>query len=120
MKDGRPIGMARDELSGDNPIVVGGASQYGWVRATDPGSWISFNACNSGGPLLVQTMDGKVTLSGGFSFLTNWTVRSGSAQGSYTLADYQNQRCMTDNGPGNAVTMVTCTPGNTAQEWRFQ
>ncbi|MFD7829700.1 serine/threonine-protein kinase [Kitasatospora sp. NPDC059803] len=120
VKDGRPIGMARDELSGDNPIVVGGASQYGWVRATNPGSWISFNACNSGGPLLVQTMDGKVTLSGGFSFLTNWTVRSGSAQGSYTLADYQNHSCMTDNGPGNAVTMVTCTPGNTAQEWRFQ
>ncbi|MFJ2188219.1 protein kinase [Kitasatospora sp. NPDC087861] len=120
VKDGHPIGMAHDDLSGDNPIVVGGASQYGWVRATNPGSWILFNACNSGGPQLVQTMDGKVTLSGGFSFLTNWTVRNGSAQGSYTLADYQNQSCMTDNGVGNAVTMVTCTPGNAAQEWRFQ
>ncbi|MER7752175.1 serine/threonine-protein kinase [Kitasatospora sp. NPDC097643] len=120
VKDGRPIGMAHDNLNGDNPIVVGGAAQYGWVRSTDPGAWTLLNACNNGGPLLVQTMDGKVTLNGGFSFLTRWTVRNGSTQGSYTLADYQNQSCMTNNGPGAEVTMVTCTPGNQAQEWRFQ
>lgn len=120
VKDGRPIGMRNDNLNGDNPIVLGGASQYGWVRSTDPGSWILFNACNNGGPQLVQTMDGKVVLSNGYSFLTRWTVRNGSTAGSYTLADYQNQSCMTDNGPGNELTMVTCTPGNTAQEWRLQ
>ncbi|MFJ9771111.1 protein kinase [Kitasatospora sp. NPDC101157] len=120
VKDGRPIGMRNDNLNGDNPIVLGGVDQYGWVRSTDPGSWILFNACNNGGPQLVQTMDGKVVLSNGFSFLTRWTVRNGSTAGSYTLADYQNQSCMTDNGPGNEITMVTCTPGNAAQEWRFQ
>ncbi|MFI9359725.1 serine/threonine-protein kinase [Kitasatospora sp. NPDC053057] len=120
VKDGRPIGMRNDNLNGDNPIVLGGAAQYGWVRSTDPGSWILFNACNNGGPQLVQTMDGKVVLSNGFSFLTRWTVRNGSTAGSYTLADYQNQSCMTDNGPGNDLTMVACTPGNTAQEWRLQ
>ncbi|MFE3500654.1 serine/threonine-protein kinase [Kitasatospora sp. NPDC059160] len=120
VKDGRPIGMRSDNLNGDNPIVLGGASQYGWVRATDPGNWILFNACNNGGPQLVQTMDGKVVLSNGYSFLTRWTVRNGSTPGSYTLGDYQNQSCMTDNGPGNELTMVACTPGNTAQEWRLQ
>ncbi|MEV7184820.1 serine/threonine-protein kinase [Kitasatospora sp. NPDC093102] len=120
VKDGRTIGMRDDNLNGDNPIVVGGHAQYGWVRSTNPGSWILFNACNNGGPLMVQTMDGKVVLNSGFSFLTNWTVRTGSSAGSYTLGDYQNQSCMTNNGPGNAVTMVTCTPGNTAQEWRLQ
>nr|BFD94496.1 hypothetical protein KitaXyl93_58560 [Kitasatospora sp. Xyl93] len=120
VKDGRAIGMRDDNLNGDNPIVVGGHAQYGWVRSTNPGAWILFNACNNGGPQMVQTMDGKVTLSGGFSFLTNWSVRTGSSAGSYTLADYQGQSCMTNNGPGGAVTMVTCTPGNTAQEWRFQ
>ncbi|MFI2606755.1 protein kinase [Kitasatospora sp. NPDC018619] len=120
VKDGRPIGMRDDNLNGDNPIVVGGHAQYGWVRSTNPGSWLTFNACNNGGPTMVQTMDGKVALNSGFGFLTNWTVRSGSSAGSYTLADYQNQRCMTNNGPGAAVTMVACTPGNTAQEWRLQ
>ncbi|MFG2912052.1 serine/threonine-protein kinase [Kitasatospora sp. NPDC048298] len=120
VKDGRAIGMRDDNLNGDNPIVVGGHAQYGWVRSTNPGSWILFNACNNGGPLMVQTMDGKVVLNSGFSFLTNWTVRTGSSAGSYTLGDYQNQSCMTNNGPGSAVTMVACTPGNTAQEWRLQ
>lgn len=120
MKDGRTIGMRDDNLNGDNPIVVGGHAQYGWVRSTNPGSWILFSACNNGGPLMVQTTDGKVVLNGGFSFLANWTVRSGSSAGSYTLGDYQNQSCVTNNGPGNAVTMVACTPGNAAQEWRLQ
>ncbi|MFD8781494.1 serine/threonine-protein kinase [Kitasatospora sp. NPDC059599] len=120
VKEDRPIGMRNDSLTGGNPIVLGGATQYGWVRATNPGAWILFNACNNGGPQLVQTPDGKVELSSGFSYLTNWTVRSGSTAGSYTLADYMNSVCMTSNGPGNAVTMVACTPGNTAQEWRFQ
>ncbi|MET8623891.1 serine/threonine-protein kinase [Kitasatospora sp. NPDC004669] len=120
VKDGRPIGMRNDNLSGDNPMVLGGAAQYGWVRSIDPGNWTLINACNNGGPMLVQTMDGKVVLNNGYSFLTRWTVRSGSTAGSYTLGDYQNQSCMTDNGPGNEITMVTCTPGNSAQEWRFQ
>ncbi|MFE4970674.1 serine/threonine-protein kinase [Kitasatospora sp. NPDC056651] len=120
VKDGRAIGMRDDNLNGDNPIVVGGHAQYGWVRSTNPGMWILFNACNNGGPQMVQTMDGKVVLSGGFSFLTNWTVRTGGSSGSYTLGDYQNQSCMTNNGSGVAVTMVACTPGNTAQEWRLQ
>ncbi|MFF4920218.1 serine/threonine-protein kinase [Kitasatospora sp. NPDC001261] len=119
-KDGRAIGMRDDNLNGDNPIVVGGHAQYGWVRSTNPGMWILFNACNNGGPQLVQTMDGKVVLSNGLSFLTNWTMRTGSSAGSYTLGDYQNQSCMTNNGPGSAVTMVSCTPGNAAQEWRLQ
>ncbi|GAB7187901.1 serine/threonine-protein kinase [Kitasatospora sp. Ki12] len=120
VRDDRAIGMRNDSLNGDNPIILGGASQYGWVRSTDPGTWIHFNACNNGGPALVQTMDGKVTATTGYSFLTSWTVRNGSTAGSYTLADYMNSVCMTSNGPGNAVTMVACTPGNTAQEWRFQ
>ncbi|MER7765278.1 serine/threonine-protein kinase [Kitasatospora sp. NPDC096140] len=120
VKHERPIGMRNDNLNGDNPLVLGGAAQYGWVRSTNPGSWILFNACNNGGPQLVQTTDGRVVLSNGFSFLTNWTVRNGSTPGSYTLADYMNSVCMTDNGVGNAITMVACTPGNTAQEWRLQ
>ncbi|SOB80737.1 serine/threonine-protein kinase [Streptomyces sp. 1331.2] len=119
-KERRPLGLRNDTLSGDNPVVVGGASQYGWVRSTDPGTWIHFNACNNGGPALVQTMDGKVEASSGFSYLTSWTVRNGSSPGSYTLGDYMNSICLTNNGPGNAVTMVACTPGNEDQEWRFQ
>ncbi|MET9179713.1 serine/threonine protein kinase [Kitasatospora aureofaciens] len=113
---GLPIGMASDSLAASTPIVLGGASQYGWV--VTPGNWYQYNACNANGPQLVQVFQSDaVTLSPGMTFLNNWTVQK-TVSGAYTLA--AGQSCMTANGEGRNITMQTCTPGLKAQEWRFQ
>ncbi|MGW4893144.1 serine/threonine-protein kinase [Kitasatospora sp. NPDC004240] len=116
--DGLRAGLAQSDLSGGNVLVMGGASSYGWVH-TVPSSWHQFNACNLGGPVLVQdTGSNKVMLSPGFSFMTNWTVSPAPTSGAFYLKDYMGSTCLTDNGAGNPVTMVTCTPGNKAQQWK--
>ncbi|MQS15090.1 serine/threonine protein kinase [Streptomyces kaniharaensis] len=116
---GLPLGLANDSLSAGNPVVLGGASQYGWVGTLGPGDYTDYNACNKGGPLLVQNTDGTVSLNPGFSFLTAWVVRPAGASGTYTLAENGSARCMTANGVGNVVTMTTCTPGLKTQQWRL-
>ncbi|MFG3056335.1 protein kinase [Kitasatospora sp. NPDC048239] len=116
--DGQKLGLANNNLSGGNAAVMGGATAYGWVRS-QPSSWYHLNPCSMSSPELVQETDGRVDLSGGFSFLTNWTLTAATTPGSYTLRDYMGQSCLTDNGTGNPVTMKTCTPGNKSQEWRI-
>ncbi|MEU6236039.1 serine/threonine-protein kinase [Kitasatospora sp. NPDC047058] len=117
---GQKLGLSKDTPSGGQGVLMGGNTAYGWVRSDpDPGGWYHFTPCNLSGPLLVQEQDGRVTLSGGFSVLTNWTVAAASTPGAFSLKDYMGQSCMTDNGPGNQVTMATCTPGNKSQEFRI-
>ena len=116
--DGLKVGLAKDSLAGGQAVVMGGATAYGWVHSV-PSSWHHFNPCNLSGPDLVQETDGRVTLSGGFSYLTNWSVTSASTPGAYYLKDYMGYNCLTDNGAGNQLTMLTCTPGNKSQEWRI-
>ncbi|MFD0279872.1 serine/threonine-protein kinase [Kitasatospora sp. NPDC127111] len=117
---GQKLGLSKDTPSGGQGVLMGGNTAYGWVRSDpDPGGWYKFTPCNLSGPVLVQESDGRVALSGGFSVLTNWTVAAASTPGAFYLKDYMGQSCMTDNGPGNQVTMATCTPGNKSQEFRI-
>ncbi|MEV8533694.1 protein kinase [Streptomyces sp. NPDC051211] len=115
--DGLRLGLAKNTLAGGTAVVTGGATAYGWVHSV-PSSWHQFNPCNMGSPALVQETDGRVSLSNGFSYLANWTVAPATTRGAYYLQDYMGSLCLTDNGAGKQVTMVTCTPGNKAQEWR--
>ncbi|MFJ8435071.1 serine/threonine-protein kinase [Kitasatospora sp. NPDC094019] len=116
--DGLRMGLSQDGLAGGQAVVMGGATAYGWVH-TVPSSWHQFNACKLSAPVLVQEMDGRVTLSNGFSFLTNWTVTAATTPGAFYLKDYMGQNCLTDNGVGAPLTMTTCTPGNKSQEFRI-
>ncbi|WP_371502415.1 serine/threonine protein kinase [Kitasatospora sp. NBC_00374] len=116
--DGLRLGLAKDSPAPGSAVIMGGTTAYGWVHSV-PSSWHHFNPCNLSGPDLVQEPDGKVSLSGGFSVLTNWTVTPASTPGAYYLKDYMGQNCLTDNGAGRQLTMVTCTPGNNAQQWRI-
>ncbi|MFD5916878.1 protein kinase [Kitasatospora sp. NPDC058201] len=115
--DGLRVGLSQDSLAGGQAVVMGGASAYGWVH-TVPSSWHQFNPCKLSAPPLVQDMDGKVVLSNGFSFMTNWTVTPATTSGAFYLKDYMGQNCLTDNGAGAQLTMTVCTPGNKSQEFR--
>ncbi|MFE2723546.1 serine/threonine-protein kinase [Kitasatospora sp. NPDC059327] len=115
---GLKLGLSKDSPAGGQAVIMGGTTAYGWVH-TVPSSWHQFNPCNLSGPPLVQETDGRVSLSGGFSFLTNWKVTAASTPGAFSLADHMGYTCLTDNGAGNQVTMVTCTPGNKSQEFRI-
>ncbi|MFB7673785.1 serine/threonine-protein kinase [Kitasatospora purpeofusca] len=116
--DGLRMGLSQDGLAGGQAVVMGGATAYGWVH-TVPSSWHQFNPCKLSAPVLVQEMDGRVALSNGFSFLTNWTVTAATTPGAFYLKDYMGQNCLTDNGAGAQLTMTTCTPGNKSQEFRI-
>nr|BEK66878.1 hypothetical protein KPHV_41050 [Kitasatospora purpeofusca] len=115
--DGLRMGLSQDGLAGGQAVVMGGATGYGWVH-TVPSSWHQFNPCKLSAPVLVQEMDGRVALSNGFSFLTNWTVTAATTPGAFYLKDYMGQNCLTDNGVGAQLTMTACTPGNKTQEFR--
>ncbi len=112
------MGLSQDSLAGGQAVVMGGATAYGWVH-TVPSSWHQFNPCKLSAPVLVQEMDGRVALSSGFSFLTNWTVTAATTPGAFYLKDYMGQNCLTDNGAGAQLTMTACTPGNKSQEFRI-
>ncbi|SDT72371.1 serine/threonine protein kinase [Streptomyces sp. TLI_053] len=116
--DGLRMGLSQDSLTGGQAVVMGGATAYGWVH-TVPSSWHQFNPCKLSAPVLVQEMDGRVALSNGFSFLTNWTVTAATVPGAFYLKDYMGQNCLTDNGVGAQLTMTACTPGNKSQEFRI-
>ncbi|MDY0814425.1 serine/threonine-protein kinase [Kitasatospora purpeofusca] len=116
--DGLRMGLSQDGLAGGQAVVMGGATSYGWVH-TVPSSWHQFNPCKLSAPVLVQEMDGRVALSSGFSFLTNWTVTAATTPGAFYLKDYMGQNCLTDNGVGAQLTMTACTPGNKSQEFRI-
>ncbi|MFC5663085.1 serine/threonine-protein kinase [Kitasatospora misakiensis] len=116
--DGLRMGLSQDGLAGGQAVVMGGATAYGWVH-TVPSSWHQFNPCKLSAPALVQEMDGRVALSGGFSVLSNWTVTAATTPGAFYLKDYMGQSCLTDNGLGAQLTMTACTPGNKAQEFRI-
>ncbi|MFB8239806.1 serine/threonine-protein kinase [Kitasatospora purpeofusca] len=116
--DGLRMGLSQDGLAGGQAVVMGGATAYGWVH-TVPSSWHQFNPCKLSAPVLVQEMDGRVALSNGFSFLTNWTVTAATVPGAFYLKDYMGQNCLTDNGIGAQLTMTACTPGNKSQEFRI-
>ncbi|WP_406113175.1 serine/threonine-protein kinase [Kitasatospora purpeofusca] len=116
--DGLRMGLSQDGLAGGQAVVMGGATAYGWVH-TVPSSWHQFNPCKLSAPVLVQEMDGRVALSNGFSFLTNWTVTAATTPGAFYLKDYMGQNCLTDNGIGAQLTMTACTPGNKSQEFRI-
>ncbi|MFI6848567.1 serine/threonine protein kinase [Kitasatospora sp. NBC_00085] len=117
---GRKLGLSKDTPSGGQAVIMDGNTAYGWVRSDpDPGGWYHLYPCNLSGAALVQETDGRVSLSSGFSYLSSWKITAASTPGAYRLAEYMGSSCLTDNGAGNQVTMVTCTPGNKSQEFRI-
>ena len=117
--DHQRLGLAADRLSGGTTVVTGGATAYGWVHWAD--AFARFNACSRDQPALAEVPNfsgqpATVELAAAGDFMTSWsTVSTGS--GSYLIKDYIGQNCLTDNGVGAGVTVGTCSPGSTSQEW---
>ncbi|MFF2122428.1 protein kinase [Kitasatospora sp. NPDC058184] len=117
VQSGLPIGLANDNLNASNPVVLGGATQYGWVVSYD--NWNEYHACNSAGYRLIRgaPFNNAVTLGNGLDFAYRWTVQP-AASGGYTLGDGTN--CMTAGAQGKPITMTTCTDNLASQLWKFQ
>ncbi|WP_441249363.1 protein kinase domain-containing protein [Kitasatospora sp. McL0602] len=117
--DGLKVGLASDSPGADVPVVMGGHTEFGWVHS-HPDSWHQFHACNLGDPAIGWSYyggDGIQLIAGGAG-VVSLTIETTNVSGAVYIKDYLGQSCLTDNGAGNRLTMNTCTPGNTAQEWR--
>ncbi|MFB9364625.1 protein kinase domain-containing protein [Kitasatospora albolonga] len=120
-QSGRKLGLSTGTPEGGAAVVSGGTTSYGWVRSgADSGGWYEIHPCSLDKPSMVQDFNPggtyTVSLSTGFSFTYRWSIVS-AGSGRYTLRDHGGQTCLTDNGAGVQTTMLTCTPGNKAQEW---
>ncbi|WP_329561587.1 serine/threonine-protein kinase [Kitasatospora sp. NBC_01266] len=115
--DGLKAGLADGNPSGSGAVIMGGNTSYGWLRGAVQ-TWATFTACNANdSPLGVVYYGGTgIQLVSGYAGPSAWTVVS-APSGVY-VKDYLGQNCLTDNGAGRQLTMGTCTPGNSSQEWQ--
>ncbi|WP_441249364.1 serine/threonine-protein kinase [Kitasatospora sp. McL0602] len=116
--DGLKVGLAQDDPAGGVKVVMGGHTEFGWVLS-QPDYWNRLNVCNLNDPGLGMPFyggTGMVLIAGGAG-TTSFTISGAKVSGSSYIKDYLGQSCLTDNGRGNQLTMNTCTPGNTSQEW---
>ncbi len=100
-------------------VIMGGHTGFGWVNTT-PDAWHRLNACNLNDPALGNLYydpSGTLQLIGGSGGVVQWTVVGAETSGASYVKDYQGQACLTDNGAGHKLSMATCTPGNTSQQW---
>ena len=100
---------------------MGGDTAFGWVYSS-PTAFQQFNACNPSDPALGAEsggMPGAVELASGYGDTTAWQVSGTGSGGSDYIEYYAGQYCLTANGAGRELTVVACTPGNTAQERRI-
>ncbi|MER5352953.1 hypothetical protein ABT093_21800 [Kitasatospora sp. NPDC002551] len=121
VKFGVAIGMAKDDLSADNPVGLGGASEFGRVSAPGPFGTTMYGACDEHGPRLTSDRTGPVRLgsedrasASGF-----WHVQPAAGGTGYTMRDVVTGRCPRANGVNAAVTMAECRPDDPAQLWSF-
>ncbi|MFB6812235.1 hypothetical protein [Streptomyces sp. NPDC056387] len=62
----------------------------------------------------------RVELAGQFAGDVWWNLEPAPSSGAYYIKDISFQGgCLTDNGAGNQLTVVTCVSGSRAQQWRL-
>ncbi|GAB2699524.1 hypothetical protein GCM10010442_16720 [Kitasatospora kifunensis] len=115
--DGLKVGLSDDNPSGSGTVIMGGNTSFGWVYVKS--MWNTFNACNLNDSALGMAYYGGsgTQLVADSIGVTAWKVDS-APSGVY-IKDYLGQNCLTDNGAGKQLTMGTCTPGNSSQEWQI-
>ncbi|MFJ1790437.1 serine/threonine-protein kinase [Kitasatospora griseola] len=122
---GQAAGLGSDALTAGVPVVSGQNTSYGWIKTTDGSGTATFTACRSGsGISLGGRYAGSPNIaelagSGSYGDLTNWSPEN-AGSGSFQLKfGYGIQSCLTDSGPGNTLTITTCSPGDKSQLFRF-
>ncbi|GLW58967.1 hypothetical protein [Kitasatospora phosalacinea] len=120
---GRTIGLGSDTVSAGVPVVSGGHTAYGWIKAASNGS-TTFTACKaSSGISLGARYAGSPSvaeLAGPSSYadMTNWYPSADS--GNFQLKfGFGPQGCLTDNGSGNTLTVTTCNTNDRSQLFHF-
>ncbi|MFI1582989.1 hypothetical protein [Embleya sp. NPDC020630] len=88
------------------------------MRSTS--TWDSFNTCSLEGPALGRPYGNvdRAELAIGFGYSTNWRLVTAPTSGAVYIKDFGGQTCLTDNGNGKPLSVVTCTPANRSQQWR--
>ncbi|WP_439675801.1 protein kinase domain-containing protein [Embleya sp. MST-111070] len=116
--DGLQVGLAADGPTAGKEVIMGGHTRYGWVRSTS--TWDSFNTCSLEGPALGQPYGNvdRAELAIGFGYSTNWRLVTAPTSGAVYIKDFGGQTCLTNNGNGKPLSVVTCTPANRSQQWR--
>ncbi|MGW9208200.1 protein kinase domain-containing protein [Embleya sp. NPDC055664] len=116
--DGLQIGLAADGPTAGKEVIMGGHTRYGWVHSTS--TWDSFNPCSLSGPALGQPYGNvdRAELAVGFGYSTNWRLVPAPTSGAVYIKDFGGRTCLTNNGNGKPLSVVTCTPGSPSQQWR--
>ncbi|MDG4858510.1 hypothetical protein P8605_10155, partial [Streptomyces sp. T-3] len=123
--NGLKVGLADGSPRVDGKVVMGGHTEFGWVKSTDQQGQVSFRSCNLSKPELSSysaSWDStpRTILSGSPSSLsTIWNPTKAGTSGAYYLKDFNGNNCLTDNGSGKQLTVIKCTPGSKAQQWRI-
>ncbi|MCB5183189.1 hypothetical protein, partial [Streptomyces antimicrobicus] len=117
--DGLKVGLASNSTAAGTKVVMGGTTSLGWVY--ERSSYESFRACSPSGPYLGMALTQfgetvKVELGGGGGVWWNLERIAGSS--AYLIKDIHFQGgCLTDNGAGKQLTVVTCVAGAKSQQW---
>lgn len=117
---GAGLGFNADSPTPGTPLVSGGTTKFGWVRATN--QYVAFHACSLSGPKLnAGSSPGSTTppaeLAGDFALGTSWQLQKATTPGAQVIANHIGSHCLQDNGIGRPITVASCTQGNKSQEW---
>ncbi len=101
---------------------MGGTTAFGWLH--EKNNYDSFTTCGSSGISMARALTQfndtvRVELAGPFAGGGWWNLEKAPTAGAYYIKDIAFQGgCLTDNGPGNQLTVVACS-GSRAQQWRI-
>lgn len=121
--DGLKVGLSTSSPQPGAKVIMGGTTAYGWVY--EKSNYESFRACGPGGAALNRALTQfgdtvRVELADVYSGGLWWNLERAPTAGAYYIKDIAFQGgCLTDNGAGKQLTVVTCDPGNKAQQWRI-
>ncbi|MGW5345734.1 serine/threonine-protein kinase [Streptomyces sp. NPDC004050] len=119
--DGLAVGLGSSSTSAGTKVVMGGTTALGWVY--ERSNYESFRTCSPSGPHLARALTQfgdtvRVELNGGGGGW--WNLERVPGNDAYYIKDIAFQGgCLTDNGAGRQLTVVPCTAGNKAQQWRI-
>ncbi|MFD8795427.1 hypothetical protein, partial [Streptomyces vinaceus] len=120
--DGLKIGVSGSTPQANAKVIMGGTTVFGWFH--EKNSYDSFKTCGPSGFAMAQALTQfgdttRVQLAGQFDGGVWWNLEHAPTSGAYYIKDISFQGgCLTDNGAGSQLTVVTCT-GSKAQQWRF-